>query len=279
MANLKCLSLPPRFEKLGSNKVCRLKKSLYGLKQSLRAWFEQFGTVVKGLGCIQSQVDHMFYKHSANCKIAILILGDSLELKGLKERLAEVFEMKELGPLKYFLGIEFEDQWKQPAETEDGGHRKASTTGGKANIFISHTSRHSPFTVSMDPMIYEESPGKELLYKNRCHLQVETYTDVYWVGSIINQRSTSGYCTFVGGNVVSWTSKKHSVVARSTKEAEFRAVGHGIRGIVGGNVELKYNSPPIKLYCDKSAISISHNPVLHDRISMWKLTRTSSGRR
>ena len=112
------MSLPPGFEEeLGRNKVCRLKKSLYGLKQSPRAWFERFGTVVKGFGYIQSQADHtLFYKHLENNKIAILIVyvddiiltgDDSVELKNLKEKLAQVFEIKELGPLKYFLGIEF----------------------------------------------------------------------------------------------------------------------------------------------------------------------------
>ena len=112
------MSLPPGFEEeLGRNKVCRLKKSLYGLKQSPRAWFERFGTVVKRLGYIQSQAEHtLFYKHSTNNKISILIVyvddiiltgDDSLELKNLREKLAKVFDTKELGPLKYFLGIEF----------------------------------------------------------------------------------------------------------------------------------------------------------------------------
>lgn len=112
------MSLPPGFgEGIGRNKVCRLNKSLYGLKQSPRVWFERFGTLVKGLGYIQSQADHtLFYKHSTNNKIAILIVyvddiiltgDDSLELKNLREKLAKVFEIKELGPLKYFLGIEF----------------------------------------------------------------------------------------------------------------------------------------------------------------------------
>ena len=46
------------------NKVCRLRKSLYGLKQSPRAWFERFTTVVKGYGFVQCQSDHtLFVKH------------------------------------------------------------------------------------------------------------------------------------------------------------------------------------------------------------------------
>jgi hypothetical protein len=72
------------------------------------------------------------------------------------------------------------------------------------------------------------SPGKGLLYRNRGHLQIEAYTDADWAGSITDRRSTSGYCTFVGGNLVSWRSKKQTVVARSSAEAEFRAVARGI---------------------------------------------------
>lgn len=108
------MSLAPGFEEeLGRNKVCRLK-SLYGLKQSPRAWFERFGTVVIRLGYIKSQVDHtLFYKHSATNKITILIVymddiltsDDSLKLKKLREKLAKVFKIKEICPLKYFLEI------------------------------------------------------------------------------------------------------------------------------------------------------------------------------
>ncbi|CAL9029200.1 unnamed protein product [Prunus brigantina] len=46
------------------------------------------------------------------------------------------------------------------------------------------------------------------------------YTDVDWAGSITDRRSTSGYFTFVGGNLVTWRSKKQNVVSRSSAEAE-----------------------------------------------------------
>ena len=70
------MSLPPGFEKcFGQDKVYKLKKSLYGLKQSPRAWFERFGRAVKNHGYHQSQADHtMFYKHSEGGKLVILIV-------------------------------------------------------------------------------------------------------------------------------------------------------------------------------------------------------------
>ncbi|KAI5388230.1 hypothetical protein KIW84_074064, partial [Lathyrus oleraceus] len=65
------------------------------------------------------------------------------------------------------------------------------------------------------------TPGKGLIFRNKGHIQVEAYTDVDWEGNINDRRSTSGYCTFVGGNLVAWRSKKQNVVARSSAEAEF----------------------------------------------------------
>ena len=64
------MSLPPGFEeKYGVGKVYKLKKSLYGLIQSPRAWFERFGKAVKRFGFLQSQADHtLFYMHSKEGK-------------------------------------------------------------------------------------------------------------------------------------------------------------------------------------------------------------------
>lgn len=112
------MCLPPGFEKLfGQDKVCKLKRSLYGLKQSPRAWFQHFGKVVKSYDYHQSQADHtMFYKHSTKGKFVVLIVyvddiiltSDDIEkLARLKRKLAEDFEIKDMGALKYFLGMEF----------------------------------------------------------------------------------------------------------------------------------------------------------------------------
>jgi hypothetical protein len=69
--------------------------------------------------------------------------------------------------------------------------------------------------------------GRGLLYTNG-NLQVECYTDAVWAGLLDDRRSTSEYCAFVGGNLVAWRNKKHSVVARSMAEAEFNAMARGI---------------------------------------------------
>ena len=55
-------------------------------------------------------------------------------------------------------------------------------------------------------------------------LTLEAYNDTDYAGSIVDKRSTLGYCTFLGGNLVIGRSKKQNVVAESSAEAEFRAM-------------------------------------------------------
>ena len=110
------MNIPTRFEENTSNKVCKLKKALYGLKQSSRAWFGRFAKVMKESGYKQSQGDHtLFIKHSTTGGVTALLVyvddiivtgNDEREKHEVKQRLATEFEIKELGILKYFLGIE-----------------------------------------------------------------------------------------------------------------------------------------------------------------------------
>ncbi|XP_074556441.1 uncharacterized protein LOC141812295 [Curcuma longa] len=328
------MSLPPGFEKgLDSKKVCKLNKALYGLKQSPRAWFERFGKTVISYGFLQSQADHtIFYKHSEKGKVAILIVyvddiiltgDDETELAVLKKNLAKEFQIKDLGVLKYFLGMEFArskegifvNQRKyildllgetgllgckmvetpieanlklQAAKAEEVKDRELYQRLVGKLIYLSHTRPDIAFAVSMVSQFMHSpgekhfeavyrilrylkgTPGRGLLFKKHGHLQIEVYTDADWAGSVTDRRSTSGYCSFVGGNLVTWRSKKQNVVARSSAEAEFRAVAHGICEVMWikrilEELKLSYLTP-MKVYCDnKAAISIAHNPVLHDR--------------
>ena len=65
-------------------------------------------------------------------------------------------------------------------------------------------------------------------------------------------RSTTGYCTFLGGNLVFWRSKKQNVVARSSAKAEFRAMAVEVCELLWVNIILEdlnvQLSKPMKLY-------------------------------
>ena len=101
-------------------------------------------------------------------------------------------------------------------------------------------------------------------------MELEAYSDVDWAGSIVNRRSTFGYFTFLGGNLVTWRSKKQLLVARSRAKAEFKVMAQAIYEllwikiiITDLGITLK---EPMRLYCDnQAAINIAHNPIHHDR--------------
>lgn len=113
-------------------------------------------------------------------------------------------------------------------------------------------------------------PRKGVLLRKQGELTLEAYTDVDYAGSMVDRRSTSGYCTLLGGNLVTWKSKKQNVVARSSAEAEFRSMALGIcellwLKIIPKDLKIEWNGS-MRLYCDnKSTINIAHNPVQHDR--------------
>lgn len=57
---------------------------------------------------------------------------------------------------------------------------------------------------------------------------LKAYTDVDYAGSLVDKRSTFDYCTLLGGNLVTWRSKKQNEIARSSTKAEFRSMALGI---------------------------------------------------
>ena len=324
--------------------VCRLKKSLYGLKQSPRAWFERLTRVVKRYGFIQCQSDHtMFIKCSSEGKRAIMIVyvddiiltGDHMEeIKSLKDVLAQEFEIKDLGQLRYFLGMEVARSHKgisvsqrnytldllketgmlgcKPTITPMDPSSKAQmeeeeTLADKGRyqrlvgklIYLSHTRPDIGYAVGIvsrymnNPtrkhleavfrilQYLKRNPRKGLFFGKNAERGVEIFTDADWAGSISDRRSTTGYCTFVWGNIVTWRSKKQSVVARSSAEAEFRAMCQGIcEGIWLKRMleELKINiMGPMVLRCDnKAAMRLQRILSITIELNTWRSTDISS---
>ncbi|RVW59858.1 Retrovirus-related Pol polyprotein from transposon RE1 [Vitis vinifera] len=241
------------------------------------------------------------------------------------------FEIKDLGNLKYFLGMEIARSKKgiavsqrkyvldllnetgmlgcKPAETPMDTTVKLEESDGSAPvdkgryqrlvgklIYLSHTRPDIGFSVSVVSQFMNNptkkhmtavirilrylkmTPGKGLFFQRTTKKEIEIFSDVDWAGSVTDRRSTSGYCSFVWGNLVTWRSKKQSVVARSSAEAEFRAMAQGICEGIWLNRLLEELRVPLKhpmvLYCDnQAAISIAKNPVHHDRTKHVKIDR------
>ncbi|KAK2395080.1 hypothetical protein QL285_056846 [Trifolium repens] len=140
---------------------------------------------------------------------------------------------------------------------------------------------NSPCQEYMDVVIrilkyIKGAPGKGLIYEDRGHTQIVGYSDADWAGSPIDRRSTSGYCVLVGGNLISWKSKKQNVVARSSAEAEYGAMALLTCELIWLKQLLKElrfeNARPMTLICDNEAAQhIASNPVFHERTKHFEI--------
>ncbi|XP_068657935.1 uncharacterized mitochondrial protein AtMg00810-like [Aristolochia californica] len=197
-------------------------------------------------------------------------------IQKIKERICAEFKPKDLGLLKYFLGIEvlqskheivqsqrkyaldlIEETWMmgcKPIDTPmDANTKLCGGTGedldiGKYKrlvrrlIYLCVTTPNISYAVSVVSQ-YMHKPqlshwqalerilrylkgasGRGLLYKNHGHFNIEGFLDAGWAGSLDDRKSTSGFYTMVGGNLVTWKSRKQSVVAWSSAEPEYRAM-------------------------------------------------------
>ncbi|KAL6316022.1 hypothetical protein AAG906_015438 [Vitis piasezkii] len=226
-------------------------------KQSSRAWFGRFTKSIRAFGYRQNNSDHTLFLKKQHGKITTLIVylddmvvtgNDLEERKALQNYLFREFEMKDLGPLKYFLGIEYALDLLQ--ETGMSGCQPVNTP-----IEEAHTRPDVAYALSVVSQ-YMHNPGEQ-------HMNAVMLDD---------RRSTYGYFTFVGGNLVTWKSKKQNVIAHSSGMALGLCEALWLRLLLQ---DLGYLSrQPIRLFCDnKAACDIAHNPVQHDRTKHVEVDR------
>ncbi|KAJ0534888.1 putative RNA-directed DNA polymerase [Helianthus annuus] len=335
------MSLPLGYFNNDKNKVCKLVKSLYGLKQAPRKWNEKLTSVLLDMGFKQSLCDHSLFILSKNDVLVVLLVyvddivitgNSSVEIAKIKKNLSESFLIKDLGLLKYFLGIEvlyadksvclsqrkyclellneFGYLGCKPVGTpielshvvtnkiENSKVVLENITGfqklvGKL-IYLSLTRpdisyavqflsqyMHSPCQSHLDIALrllryLKQSPGMGIVFRKTGNFDIKAYVDSDWAKCLLTRKSITGFGIFLGNTLVSWKSKKQGFVSRSTAEAEYRAMCSAtceVMWIKNVLSELQIScSLPVALFCDsKSAISISQNPVFHERTKHFEL--------
>eukprot|EP00253_Pinus_taeda_P014322 PITA_14322 len=210
--------------------VCRLKKSLYGLKHAPRAWYARIDSYLIKLGFTRSSADpNLYFKTVQGIPLILLLYVDDLFLIGgeplihqCKRGLASKFEMKDLGWMHYFLGL---DIWERPGE-----------------IYLSQ--------------------GKYVVKLLKKFAMVECNFD--------DRKNTSGCCFSLGSAMISWMSRKQNYVALSTVEAEYIATSTASREAVWLRKlfgELFEQVPDTTIiYCNnKSGIRLAKNLVFHHK--------------
>nr|GFC53976.1 putative reverse transcriptase, RNA-dependent DNA polymerase [Tanacetum cinerariifolium] len=156
--------------------------------------------------------------------------------------------MTDLGPLNYFLGVSvtrdtfemFLSQQKYATKVlEHAGMLTCNPCRTPVDMDSKLFANGDPVS---DPTLYRSLAGAlqyltfkrpeisyavQQLYSSRTSTLV-AYLDVDWAGCPTKRRSTSGYCVFIGNNLLSWSSKRQFTISRSSAEAEYRGVANGV---------------------------------------------------
>ena len=113
------------------------------------------------------------------------------------------------------------------------------------------------------------SPTRGLFFPTGSSLQLVAYSDADWGGCTDTHRSTTGWCMFLGDDLISWRCNKQDGVSKSSTEAEYRAMSTACSKIVwlrGLLEELRFPQATSTSHVDHtSAIQIATNPIFHER--------------
>nr|XP_016441060.1 PREDICTED: uncharacterized mitochondrial protein AtMg00810-like [Nicotiana tabacum] len=224
------MELPEGFRQHGEKKVCKLLKSLYGLKQASRLWNIKLTEALLSAGFVQSHHDYSLFSLRKQDNLVIvlvyvddlLITENSVQLiEHAKAILHRQFRVKDLGELKYFLGIEvlrsktgiLLNQKKYILEliSELGlSGAKPASTPLEANV-------------KLTPAEYDQ---QMMSFGNAERLTC--WCDSDWAACPNTRRSITGYVVKSGDSLVSWKSKKQQTVSRSSVEVEYRSMAAAV---------------------------------------------------
>eukprot|EP00253_Pinus_taeda_P002070 PITA_02070 len=240
------------------------------------------------MGFVKSDADPNLYQLVVENEPLILVLyvadlfltGSSRLIKDCKN-LATEFNMKDLGKMHYFMGLEV---WQLKGEIFLGQERQLI----RSLMYLVNTRPDICYTVNtlsqfmVEPKRAHWAAAKHvlsyiqgtvehgLLYTQGNDIRLNGFTDADWVGSSVDRKSTTGYCFNIGSGMTFWCSRKHKSMALSSAEAGYMVASTTscetiwLRKL---RVNLsKRRMEATRILCDnQSCIKLSKNPVFHDR--------------
>ncbi|KAJ4723712.1 Retrovirus-related Pol polyprotein from transposon TNT 1-94 [Melia azedarach] len=278
--------------------VCKLKKSLYGLKQSLRQWYKRFDSYMIEIGYTRNDM--------------LIAAENKSDVQKLKDLLSVEFEMKDLGVARKILGMEiYRDRSKnklflsqkgyiqkilsrfgisttKPIDTPSAANAHLSVAFAPKSVEEKEYMSRVPYASAVGSLMFMGEPGKEhwqavkrifrylkgtfdvgLIYGGDTQCLMTGFSDSDYAGDVDSRRSMTGYVFSLGSSVVSWKATLQPTVTLSTTEAEYMALtetakeGIWLKGLVS---DLGLHHDQAIVYCDSlSAICLAKDQVHHER--------------
>ncbi|GKC56040.1 ribonuclease H-like domain-containing protein [Tanacetum coccineum] len=273
------------------------QRSLYGLKQAPRAWFQRFAGYATRAGFYHSRCDSSLFIYRQGSQVAyLLIYMDDIILTAsclalLQQIIGSLnnrFDMTDLGALNYCVGISanrnptglFLSQKKYALHLLK---RAYMVTCNPSQTPVDIESKLGPEGAPIqNPTLYCNLAGVPISYFYRSrfvlcssgtldlglHLYASSttslvgYTDADWLGCPSTRMSTSGYCVFLGDNLLSWSAKRQHTLSRSSAEDEYQGVANVVAETAWlHNLFRELHSPlsnATLVYCDN--VRVLHVP-------------------
>uniref|UniRef100_A0A2N9HU41 Reverse transcriptase Ty1/copia-type domain-containing protein n=1 Tax=Fagus sylvatica TaxID=28930 RepID=A0A2N9HU41_FAGSY len=287
-------SVPPSWflptSRLFSQSVS-LTSILYGLKQAPRAWFAKFSSTISQHGFSASSYDSaLFFQRSDHGITILLLYVDDMIITG--------DDVQGIQDLKHFL---LESRTSKIVDTPIEYNNRLNTHDGEplpdATLYRQLVGSLVYLTVTRPDISYAVHIVSQFMaaprslhyaavlrilrylkgtlfhglhFSSQSSLTLQAYSDADWAGDPTDRRSTTGYCFLLGNSLISWRSKKQSVVARSSTEAEYQALADTTAELLWLRWLLQDLgidcSTAVLIHCDnRNAIQIAHNDVFHER--------------
>ncbi|KAJ9562957.1 hypothetical protein OSB04_008117 [Centaurea solstitialis] len=280
------------------DKVCKLLKSIYGLKQASRSWNLHFDERIKNFGFAKSEFEPCVYTKFSGSVVTFLVLyvddilligNDVPTLQNVKTWMDE--SKKGFIPMQHGIVL---SKAQCPVSSEDQDKMKlvpyASAIGSIMYAMLC-TRPDVAYSISVTSR-YQQNPGEAhwvavkniLKYMRRTkemflvfggsedEISVTGYSDASFQTDRDDFKSQSGYVFTLNGGAISWKSSKQDTIADSTTEAEYIAASDAakeavwLRNFISDLRVVASISRPIDIYCDNSgAVAQAKEPREHHK--------------
>ncbi|GJU73448.1 retrotransposon protein, putative, ty1-copia subclass [Tanacetum coccineum] len=263
------------------NRVCKLKRFIYGLKQASRQWNKRFDDEIKKIRFSQNRDEPCVYVKANGSYVTflilyvddVLIMGNNIPmLQDVKSYLGRCFAMKDLGEAAYILGIKiYRDRSKRlisastPAEIQRMQNIPYASAVGSIMYAVRCTRPDVAFAQNITSR-FQQNPGDAhwtavknvLKYLRNTKDMFLVYKDTY------DMKSQTGYVFILNGGAVDWKSTKQSIFATSSTDVEYITAFDAskeavwIRKFISGLGVVPTIEEHINMYCDNTrAIAIA----------------------
>ncbi|GJS57920.1 retrotransposon protein, putative, ty1-copia subclass [Tanacetum coccineum] len=249
-------------------KVCKLQRSIYGLKQASRSWNKRFDEEIKRFGFAQNFDEPCVYQKASGSNVTFLILyvddiiimGNHIpSLQSVKDYLGKCFAMKDLGEVAFILGIKI---YRDRSKRLIGLGQNAYMNKILKRYRMDNSKRgYIPMQERLDLNKTQGASTPEEVKRMKIYLMLRLWVPLCMLFGTDRDdtKSQTRYVFILNGGAIDWKSSKQSTTTMYATEAEYIAALKAameavwIRKFISGLGVVPTINEPIRMFCDNSA--------------------------